>query len=106
MSRRVGGPDSPPLSKSTLALLGKVGIQRTTSDKDGGGQKTNLYEQWRNQRTVVVFFRRFQCPYCKMMASDVSKIRADLCERNVRLVGVGSGSNGLEEFKVKRTSFR
>ena len=65
-----------------------------------GRDITTLHEYWRSQRTVVIFMRRFQCPYCKMTAMEASNIRAKLAERNVRLVGIGSGDSGLKEFQV------
>lgn len=88
------------LSMSALASLGKVPLLHTINGSSEA-TTTTLFQHWENQRVVLVFLRRFQCPYCKMAAAEVSKIRADLNERNVRLVGVGTGLSGLEEFKVK-----
>lgn len=62
-------------------------------------QDVVLESLWRDQRCVVMFFRRFACPYCRMDAVHLSKLKPQLDQANVRLVGIGHEKAGLEDFQ-------
>jgi len=62
------------------------------------GPETTFGDIWSNQSCVVVFFRRFGWPYCKLAAAEVSAIKPILDTNNVKLVGVGLEELGVQEF--------
>jgi prostamide/prostaglandin F2alpha synthase len=53
---------------------------------------------WEKQTSVVIFFRRWGCVFCRLWAHDLKEISPILKENNVRLVGVGPENIGVEEF--------
>ncbi|XP_040360660.1 prostamide/prostaglandin F synthase isoform X1 [Ixodes scapularis] len=75
-------------------LIGQFVVKEAASGKD-----VVLESLWRDQRCVVMFFRRFACPYCRMDAVHLSKLKPQLDQANVRLVGIGHEKAGLEDFQ-------
>ncbi|CAN7939619.1 unnamed protein product [Ixodes hexagonus] len=75
-------------------LIGQFVVKEAASGKD-----VVLESLWRDQRCVVMFFRRFACPYCRLDAVRLSQIKPQLDKANVRLVGIGHESVGLEDFQ-------
>ncbi|XP_074831637.1 prostamide/prostaglandin F synthase isoform X2 [Carettochelys insculpta] len=57
-----------------------------------------LQTLWRDQPCVVLFLRRFGCQVCRWVAKETSKLKELLDSRNIRLIGVGPESVGLQEF--------
>jgi prostamide/prostaglandin F2alpha synthase len=53
---------------------------------------------WEKQPTVIIFFRRWGCLFCRLWANDLKEITPILKENNVRLVGVGPEDIGVEDF--------
>lgn len=47
---------------------------------------------------MVLFLRRFGCQVCRWIAKETSKLKDLLESHNVRLIGVGPESIGLQEF--------
>ena len=45
------------------------------------------------------------CPYSKLAATEMSKIKSELDIRNVKLVGVGSSKSGLDDFVVRKYKY-
>lgn len=62
-------------------------------------QSVELQSLWQDQPVVLFFLRRFGCQICRWMASEVSKLEADLRTSGVALVGIGPEEVGLKEFK-------
>lgn len=75
-------------------LIGQFVVKEASSGKD-----VVLESLWRDQRCVVMFFRRFACPYCRHDAVLLSKLKPQLDQANVRLVGIGHENTGLEDFQ-------
>ncbi|XP_026202460.1 prostamide/prostaglandin F synthase [Anabas testudineus] len=63
------------------------------------GESVELQSLWQDQPVVLFFLRRFGCQICRWMASEVSKLEADLRTSGVALVGMGPEEVGLKEFK-------
>jgi len=53
------------------------------------GHPVGVSEFFAFQRTVLVVFRRFGCVICREAAFEISKIKPDLDDLSVRLIGVG-----------------
>jgi len=66
--------------------------------KAPSGPETSFGDIWKNQSCVVVFFRRFGWPYCKLAAAEVSAIKPVLDSNDVKLIGVGLEELGVQEF--------
>ena len=47
---------------------------------------------------MIVFFRRWGCPFCRLAAREISAIQPLLAEHNVKLIGVGVEQFGVNEF--------
>ncbi|XP_059470150.1 prostamide/prostaglandin F synthase-like [Neocloeon triangulifer] len=62
------------------------------------GESVAMSTLWETQPTVVVFFRRWGCLFCRLWAHDLKQIAPILKENNVRLVGVGPEDIGVEDF--------
>ena len=60
--------------------------------------QTTFEELWKDQRCVIVFFRRWGWPYCRLAAREISAIQPLLQQNNVKLIGVGVEQFGVEEF--------
>nr|XP_006124744.1 prostamide/prostaglandin F synthase [Pelodiscus sinensis] len=76
-----------------LARVGANPLKHAVS-----GQVVELQALWRDQPCVVFFLRRFGCQVCRWIAKETSKLKELLDGHNVRLVGVGPESVGLQEF--------
>ncbi|CAN7987053.1 unnamed protein product [Ixodes pacificus] len=81
-------------------LIGQFVVKEAASGKD-----VVLESLWRDQRCVVMFFRRFACPYCRLDAVRLSKLKPQLDQANVRLVGIGHEKAGLDDF-LKQEFFK
>ncbi|XP_015234615.1 PREDICTED: prostamide/prostaglandin F synthase [Cyprinodon variegatus] len=77
--------------------LDKVG-QNLIKDPETNS-KIEFRTLWQDQAVVVFFLRRFGCQVCRWMASEISKLEADLRANGVSLVGIGPEMFGLKEFK-------
>ncbi|MBN3277667.1 PGFS synthase, partial [Polyodon spathula] len=62
-------------------------------------QSVELQSLWLDRAVVLFFLRRFGCQVCRWTASEVSKLKEDLGENGVALVGVGPEEEGLQEFQ-------
>ncbi|XP_029908015.1 prostamide/prostaglandin F synthase [Myripristis murdjan] len=62
------------------------------------GEHVELQALWQERPVVLLFLRRFGCQVCRWMASETSKIEADLRASGVQLVGIGPEETGLKEF--------
>lgn len=60
---------------------------------------TELKSFWEKQTSVIIFFRRWGCMFCRMWAVEVSEIQPILKKHNVSLIGVGVEEFGFQEFK-------
>ena len=60
--------------------------------------ETTFGELWKDDRCVIVFFRRWGCPFCRLAAREISAIQPLLAEHNVKLIGVGVEQFGVAEF--------
>ncbi|XP_034609059.1 prostamide/prostaglandin F synthase isoform X2 [Trachemys scripta elegans] len=76
--------------------LAKVGAH--TLKHAVSGQVVEFRALWRDQPCVVLFLRRFGCQVCRWIAKETSKLKELLDSHNVRLIGVGPESVGLQEF--------
>ncbi|XP_037970552.2 prostamide/prostaglandin F synthase [Plutella xylostella] len=57
-----------------------------------------LKDVWKDQKTLVVFFRRWGCMLCRLWAKEISEISPVLKSNGVRIVGVGVEEAGHQEF--------
>lgn len=62
------------------------------------GESVKVKSLWEEQTVVIYFLRRFGCPICQYLSRQLSKIKPQLDENNVRLVGVGPEELGSKEF--------
>lgn len=76
-----------------LAAIGNNTLKSET------GETVELQSLWRERPVVLFFLRRFGCQICRWMASEISKLEAELKAAGVALVGVGPEELGLKEFK-------
>ena len=60
--------------------------------------ETTFSELWKKHRCVIIFFRRWGCPYCRLNAERISAIQPVLAENNVKLIGVGLEQLGKSDF--------
>jgi len=60
--------------------------------------KTTFQELWKDQTCVIIFLRRFGWPFCRLSAREISSVLPQLKQHNVRLIGIGLESVGLQEF--------
>lgn len=62
------------------------------------GETIELQSLWRDSATVLFFLRRFGCQICRWTAKEVSKLQESFSENQIRLIGIGPESAGLQEF--------
>lgn len=62
------------------------------------GENVAVKSLWEEQTVVIYFLRRFGCPICQYLSRQLSKIKPQLDEHNVKLVGVGPEELGSKEF--------
>ncbi|CAB3364056.1 Hypothetical predicted protein [Cloeon dipterum] len=62
------------------------------------GESVAMSSVWEKQTSVIIFFRRWGCVFCRLWAHDLKQISPLLKENNVRLVGVGPENIGVEDF--------
>lgn len=76
--------------------IGKYSIKCVST-----GQNVAIETLWQEKTCVVMFFRRFACPFCRLDAVRLSSIKPKLDAADVNLVGVGHEEVGLQEFQEK-----
>jgi len=79
-----------------MSVVSKIKQNVLRNPKDDS--TTTFEDLWKDQRCVIVFFRRWGWPYCRLAAREISAIQPLLKEHNVRLIGVGVEQFGVEEF--------
>ena len=79
-----------------MSLISRIAQNSLKRPVDGTTVTFN--EIWKDQRCVIVFFRRWGWPYCRLAAREISLIQPQLKEHNVRLIGIGLEPLGLQEF--------
>ncbi|KAM3923267.1 prostamide/prostaglandin F synthase-like [Leptodactylus fuscus] len=62
------------------------------------GEEVDLQSLWRDHTTVLFFLRRFGCQVCRWTAKEVSKLQESFNANQIRLIGIGPESVGLQEF--------
>ncbi|KAM4014988.1 prostamide/prostaglandin F synthase isoform 1-T1 [Anomaloglossus baeobatrachus] len=62
------------------------------------GETAELQSLWRDSTSVLFFLRRFGCQVCRWMAKEVSKLQESFNANQIRLIGIGPETLGLEEF--------
>ncbi|XP_064460558.1 prostamide/prostaglandin F synthase-like [Ornithodoros turicata] len=65
------------------------------------GQSVSLGSLWQDKTCVLMFFRRFACPFCRLDAVRISEIKPKLDAADVSLIGIGHEETGLKEFLEK-----
>lgn len=63
---------------------------------------SDLYSLSKEQPVMLVFLRHFGCTFCREALSDLSKLRSDLEQRNVRLVLVHMSEDDLASRYFKK----
>lgn len=53
---------------------------------------------WQDQTTLIIFFRRWGCLFCRLWARELADLAPVLKENNIRLVGIGVDEIGLDDF--------
>ncbi|XP_058848921.1 prostamide/prostaglandin F synthase [Acipenser ruthenus] len=77
--------------------LRKIGVN--VLKNVSSGVSVELQSLWQDRSVVLFFLRRFGCQVCRWTATEVSKLKEDLSENGVALVGVGPEEAGLQEFQ-------
>jgi len=62
------------------------------------GEKVALESFWAEQSCVLIFLRRFACPWCRVDALKHSEILEKLEKNNVKMVAFGHEEVGLQDF--------
>jgi len=63
------------------------------------GQSVACESFWRDQRCVIIFFRRFGWEFCRLAAKELSTdVKPLLDANNVRFIGVGFDSRFVKPF--------
>ncbi|XP_073518211.1 prostamide/prostaglandin F synthase-like [Phyllobates terribilis] len=76
-----------------LVKLGALPVKNALT-----GETVELQSLWRDHTSVLFFLRRFGCQVCRWMAKEVSKLQNSFGDNQIRLIGIGPESLGLEEF--------
>ncbi|XP_073511490.1 prostamide/prostaglandin F synthase-like [Phyllobates terribilis] len=76
-----------------LVKLGALPVKNALT-----GETVELQSLWRDHTSVLFFLRRFGCQVCRWMAKEVSKLQDSFGDNQIRLIGIGPESLGLEEF--------
>ena len=61
-------------------------------------QMVALSTLWEKQACIIHFMRRFGWPACRLGASELSSLKPQLDEADIRLVGVGLEDLGAQDF--------
>ncbi|XP_006642007.1 prostamide/prostaglandin F synthase [Lepisosteus oculatus] len=77
--------------------LAKIGVNLLKNAATG--EMVELQALWQDQAVVLFFLRRFGCQICRWTAAEISKLKEDLSQNQVALVGIGPEETGLQEFK-------
>lgn len=75
-------------------LIGKFTVKDVST-----GKNVPLESLWRDQTCVLMFFRRWACPFCRLDAVRLSRIKPQLDAAGVRVVGIGHEHTGLDDFR-------
>jgi len=83
---------------SSPSKIAKILVQAV--DSVGNlGQSVACETFWRDQRCVVIFFRRFGWEFCRLAAKELSTdVKQLLDANNVRFIGVGFDSRFVKPF--------
>ncbi|XP_006871795.1 PREDICTED: prostamide/prostaglandin F synthase [Chrysochloris asiatica] len=81
------------MSALDLARVGACVLKNAVT-----GEAVELRSLWQEQTCVVSGLRRFGCMVCRWISRDLSSLKGLLDQHNVRLVGVGPETVGLQEF--------
>ncbi|XP_037565561.1 prostamide/prostaglandin F synthase-like [Dermacentor silvarum] len=84
----------PEEEMNAAQLIGKFTIKEVSS-----GKSVTVESLWRDQTCVLMFFRRWACPFCRLDAVRLSRIKPQLDAAGVRLVGIGHENIGLDDFR-------
>ncbi|XP_073518212.1 prostamide/prostaglandin F synthase-like [Phyllobates terribilis] len=76
-----------------LVKLGALPVKNALT-----GETVELQSLWRDHTSVLFFLRRFGRQVCRWMAKEVSKLQDSFGDNQIRLIGIGPESLGLEEF--------
>ncbi|XP_075046268.1 prostamide/prostaglandin F synthase [Mixophyes fleayi] len=76
-----------------LAKLGAILVKNAVT-----GETVELSSLWKDNISVLFFLRRFGCQVCRWTAKEVSKLKESFDANQIRLIGIGPESVGLEEF--------
>ena len=79
-----------------MALTSKIAKNKLTNPVTQ--LETTFEDLWKDQRCVIMFFRRWGWRYCRLAAREISAIQPLLHEHNVNLIGIGFEPLGFEMF--------
>ncbi|KAK8759511.1 hypothetical protein V5799_002856 [Amblyomma americanum] len=85
-------PDEEEMNAAQL--IGKYTIKEVST-----GKSVTVESLWRDQTCVLMFFRRWACPFCRLDAVRLSRIKPQLDAAGVRVVGIGHENIGLDDFR-------
>eukprot|EP00924_Labyrinthula_sp_SR-Ha-C_P006931 snap_masked-scaffold_8-processed-gene-4.35-mRNA-1 protein AED:1.00 eAED:1.00 QI:0/-1/0/0/-1/1/1/0/202 len=84
----------PSLSDVTLQKV----VSEHNASKKYSLKEVKLENLWKEGITVVHLLRRFGCPLCRNLATEMSSLAPTLEKNGVKLVGVGLGVDALDSF--------
>ncbi|XP_077314335.1 prostamide/prostaglandin F synthase [Lithobates pipiens] len=76
-----------------LAKLGAILVKNAIT-----GETVELQTLWKDNTSVILFLRRFGCQICRWIAKDLSQLKESLDANQIRLIGIGPETVGLQEF--------
>ncbi|XP_073459682.1 prostamide/prostaglandin F synthase [Aquarana catesbeiana] len=76
-----------------LAKLGAILVKNAIT-----GETVEFQTLWKDNTSVIFFLRRFGCQICRWIAKDVSQLKESLDANQIRLIGIGPETVGLQEF--------
>ncbi|XP_040182383.1 prostamide/prostaglandin F synthase [Rana temporaria] len=76
-----------------LAKLGAILVKNAVT-----GETVELQTLWKDNTSVLFFLRRFGCQICRWIAKDVSQLKESFDANQIRLIGIGPETLGLQEF--------
>ncbi|XP_018407837.1 PREDICTED: prostamide/prostaglandin F synthase [Nanorana parkeri] len=79
-----------------LAKLGAILVKNVVT---GEVSQCELNTLWKDNTSVLFFLRRFGCQICRWIAKDVSQLKESLDANQIRLIGIGPETLGLQEFQ-------
>ncbi|XP_061725167.1 prostamide/prostaglandin F synthase-like [Cydia pomonella] len=85
----------PYINKMSLDIAA-IGAQKVKGIPSG--ESVELQSFWQDQNTVIIFFRRWGCVFCRLWAKELAEIAPVLQKHDIKLVGVGVEEVGSKEF--------